>query len=101
MFDKLRPFIFKFSPEVAHSLAIKALKLNAIPKKKIENQSILKSNSTSNLESNSAGNHFAQIVQQRLKELATIHPQEQYLAQLQAYAEMGSQTQKLPVQTIL
>jgi dihydroorotate dehydrogenase len=42
MFDKLRPFIFKFSPEVAHSLAIKALKLNAIPKKKIENQSILK-----------------------------------------------------------
>ena len=37
MFDKLRPFIFKFSPEVAHSLAIKALKLNAIPKKKIEN----------------------------------------------------------------
>ena len=42
MFDKLRPLIFKFSPEVAHSLAIKALKLNAIPKKKIENQSILK-----------------------------------------------------------
>ena len=42
MFDKLRPFIFKFSPEVAHSLAIKALKLNTIPKKKIENQSILK-----------------------------------------------------------
>ena len=42
MFDKLRPFIFKFSPEVAHSLAIKALKLNAIPKKKIDNQSILK-----------------------------------------------------------
>ena len=34
MFDKLRPFIFKFSPEVAHSLAINALKLNAIPKKK-------------------------------------------------------------------
>jgi len=42
MFDKLRPLIFKFSPEAAHSLAIKALKLNAIPKKKIENQSILK-----------------------------------------------------------
>lgn len=42
MFDKIKPFIFKFSPEVAHSLAIKALKLNAIPKKKIENQSILK-----------------------------------------------------------
>jgi len=42
MFDKLRPLIFKFSPEVAHSLAIKALKLNVIPKKKIKNQSILK-----------------------------------------------------------
>jgi len=42
MFDKLRPFIFKFSPEVAHSLAIKALKLNAIPKKKKKNKSILK-----------------------------------------------------------
>ena len=42
MFEKLKPFIFKFSPEVAHSLASKALKLNAIPKQKIENQSILK-----------------------------------------------------------
>ena len=42
MFNFFRPFIFKFSPEVAHSLAIKALKLNAIPKKKIENQSIAK-----------------------------------------------------------
>ena len=31
MFNLIRPFIFKFSPEVAHSLAIKALKLNQIP----------------------------------------------------------------------
>ena len=31
MFNILRPLIFKFSPEVAHSLAIKALKLNNIP----------------------------------------------------------------------
>ena len=31
MFNFIRPFIFKFSPEVAHSLAIKALKLNQIP----------------------------------------------------------------------
>ena len=30
MFNILRPLIFKFSPEVAHSLAIKALKLNNI-----------------------------------------------------------------------
>ena len=30
MFNLLRPLIFKFSPEVAHSLAIKALKLNNI-----------------------------------------------------------------------
>ena len=28
MFNFFRPFIFKFNPEVAHSLAIKALKLN-------------------------------------------------------------------------
>ena len=73
----------------------------AILEQSIENQSIVKSNSTSNLESNAAGNRFAQIVQQRLKELATIHPQEQYLAQLQAYAEMGSQTQRLPIQSSL
>ena len=73
----------------------------SVLERNIENQSVVKSHSTSNLESNSAGNRFAQIVQQRLKELATIHPQEQYLSQLQAYAEMGSQTQKLPVQTIL
>ncbi len=31
MFNIIRPLIFKFSPEVAHSLAIKALKLNNIP----------------------------------------------------------------------
>ena len=31
MFNLIRPFIFKFSPEVAHSLAIKALKLNQMP----------------------------------------------------------------------
>ncbi len=31
MFNILRPLIFKFSPEVAHSLAIKALKLNNVP----------------------------------------------------------------------
>ena len=31
MFNFFRPFIFKFSPEVAHSLAIKALKLNNFP----------------------------------------------------------------------
>ena len=73
----------------------------AVLEQNTEIQSVVKSNSTSNLESNATGNRFAQIVQQRLKELATIHPQEQYLAQLQAYAEMGSQTQKLPVQTIL
>ena len=30
MFNIIRPLIFKFSPEVAHSLAIKALKLNNI-----------------------------------------------------------------------
>ena len=73
----------------------------AVLEQNTEIQSVVKSNSTSNPETNATGNRFAQIVQQRLKELATIHPQEQYLAQLQAYAEMGSQTQKLPVQSIL
>ena len=41
MFDFLRPLIFKFSPEVAHSLAIKALKLNNFPKNKIVKSEIL------------------------------------------------------------
>ncbi len=42
MFKKLRPLIFKFSPEVAHSLAIKALKSNLIPSNKVEEKPILK-----------------------------------------------------------
>ena len=41
MFNKIRPLIFKFSPEVAHSLAIKTLKLNSLPKKKIKNKTVL------------------------------------------------------------
>ena len=43
MFNKLRPLIFKFSPEVAHSLAIKALKFNYIPSKKPQESSYLSS----------------------------------------------------------
>ncbi len=34
MFGKIRPYIFKFDPETAHNLAIKALKFNLIPSKK-------------------------------------------------------------------
>ena len=41
MFNILRPIIFKFSPEVAHSLAIKALKLNNIPYSKPKDNHIL------------------------------------------------------------
>ena len=41
MFKKLRPLIFKFSPEVAHSLAIKALKFNYIPKNKLKEVSLI------------------------------------------------------------
>ncbi len=41
MFNILRPLIFKFSPEVAHSLAIKALKLNNIPYPKPKDNHIL------------------------------------------------------------
>ena len=44
MFNFLRPFIFKFSPEVAHSLAIKALKLNNFPANKIVKSEILQTN---------------------------------------------------------
>ena len=41
MFNILRPLIFKFSPEVAHSLAIKALKLNNISYSKPKENHIL------------------------------------------------------------
>ncbi len=41
MFNILRPLIFKFSPEVAHALAIKALKLNNIPYSKPKDNHIL------------------------------------------------------------
>ena len=43
MFNKLRPLIFKFSPEVAHYLAIKALKFNYIPSIKLQENSYLSS----------------------------------------------------------
>ena len=35
MFSKIRSLIFKFEPELAHDLAIKALKFNFIPPQKI------------------------------------------------------------------
>ena len=35
MFSKIRSLIFKFEPEIAHDLAIKALKYNFVPPKKI------------------------------------------------------------------
>ena len=41
MFNIIRPLIFKFSPEVAHSLAIKALKLNNIPYTQPKNNHII------------------------------------------------------------
>ena len=43
MFDKIRPLIFKLDPELAHSLAIKALKTNLFLKQKISEDSCLKS----------------------------------------------------------
>ena len=42
MFSKIRPFIFKLDPELAHDLAIKALKTNLIAKDYKKNESILK-----------------------------------------------------------
>ncbi len=43
MFDKIRPLIFKLDPELAHTLAIKALKTNLFLKQKISEDSYLKS----------------------------------------------------------
>jgi len=44
MFNFLRPFIFKFSPEIAHSLAIKSLKLNNFPINKTIKSELLETN---------------------------------------------------------
>ncbi len=44
MFSKLRSLIFKLEPELAHSLAIKALKFGYIPPFKQENNELLKTN---------------------------------------------------------
>ena len=44
MFSKLRSLIFKLEPELAHSLAIKALKFGYIPSFKQENNELLKTN---------------------------------------------------------
>ena len=44
MFNFFRQFIFKFSPEIAHSLAIKALKLNNFPINKIVKNEVLQTN---------------------------------------------------------
>ncbi len=43
MFDKIRPLVFKLDPELAHTLAIKALKTNMFLKQKISEVSYLKS----------------------------------------------------------
>ena len=43
MFNKIRPLIFKLDPELAHSLAIKALKTNLFLKQKISEDLYLKS----------------------------------------------------------
>ena len=41
IFSKLRSFIFKLDPEIAHDLAIKALKFNFVTQNKIKNSQIL------------------------------------------------------------
>ena len=41
MFNKLRSIIFKLDPELAHNLAIKALKYNYIPNNKIPANSLI------------------------------------------------------------
>ena len=42
MFSKIRSLIFKLDPELAHSLAIKALKINSFPIKSIKKSDSLK-----------------------------------------------------------
>ena len=42
MFSKLRSLIFKLDPEIAHSLAVKALKFNYFPVKNIRKNDSLK-----------------------------------------------------------
>ena len=42
MFNLIKPLVFKLSPETAHMLAIKALKLNYLPQIKIKDNSIIK-----------------------------------------------------------
>ena len=42
MFNLIKPLVFKLSPETAHMLAIKALKLNYLPPIKIKENSIIK-----------------------------------------------------------
>ena len=44
MFSKVRSLIFKLDPELAHTLAIKALKLNYIPNLKKQKSSIIEVN---------------------------------------------------------
>ena len=44
MFEKVRSLIFKLDPELAHSLAIKALKTNLFIKQKISDDVLLRSN---------------------------------------------------------
>ena len=41
MFEKIRGLIFKLDPETAHNLAIKTLKFNFIPKKKVQQNKLL------------------------------------------------------------
>ena len=41
MFNLIRPLVFKFSPEVAHKMAIKALKYGYVPSKKPNNSQLL------------------------------------------------------------
>ena len=41
IYSKIRPFIFKLDPETAHNFAIKSLKFNILPEKKIEHSDLI------------------------------------------------------------
>ena len=55
MFSKIRSLIFKLDPELAHTLAIKSLKISSFPEKNIENKSLIETHAFGKKISNPIG----------------------------------------------
>tara|TARA_Y100001970_G_scaffold286601_1_gene409192 strand:+ start:640 stop:1680 length:1041 start_codon:yes stop_codon:yes gene_type:complete len=89
MFSKIRSLIFKLDPELAHDLAIKALKLNYFPKNKLKNDNLTKTSIFGKTIPNPVGvaagfDKDAEVYNSLLKlgfgfvEVGTVTPFEQY-----------------------